>query len=1004
MRLPAQLPKIACAVSLSLLFAATHAKAATWTVVLIPDDASTRGFTLQIGDTLPDPGPAVTDVWAWRKHERLRSIRADGAERTPTLPGRSGEWLALPHSDRPADDAGERLRLAIAAARAQDVETARQHYQWLRDQVPEQVLEVAISQAQELPALSDQAPELARIDALLATAPTGPVDDATRASWALLALLRAESALRLRDCASVPALVGRVVRDAANSVLHAEARLVSAQCQLRAREFERAKQDLDEAEAVLIERAPGSIQLAILKGRRAVWLQMQRQLDAARSAYRDALATLAALSPIHLELGRWHFNLHLMALEHRELANAEHEARLALAIFQKRQPGSLLYFQALAGVAEVLSRRAEFQQAVLLLADAVRASDQVSPWSYEALSLHVQYANALHQAGATAAARAELDTLLIRLVAPEAQRVREGTMLLADAAQYRASVAVRAGDCSAALIDTNAALAAYRERQQQGAGVLNTLLVQAECELQAKDWDRADESLSAAVATATAMHVAGVQRASLDSLQAALAAARGNPTQAAILDDQALTAFEAHRAAVGGTPLLRAQWADQYAPFYKRAMQRAADQSDFVRLDRLDRRYRFQALLALLDVPDVEAPKHWLQFLQTAANPREHLAAHQAMVRWLVLPDEILVLIDRRQAPMVVQRLPISSATLRADLERFLLLSNRALKDPASVSAQFEQAHQLFEQLLQPLAPALADSTHWILVADGPLLQVPWPALVTELTTDGPRFLIESKVLATAASSDVWLQIQRRSQQATTAVAFGDPDFGALSRLPQANGERQQLQALPGARQEASQVAERYGDRAELLLGPAATESAARAKLPNAAVAHFALHSVLDAKAPMASYIALSEVDGTGADPRQDGHLSAAEVLSEVPLQAKLVVLSSCASARGQELAGPGVLGLTSAFHAAGAASVVASLWPISDAATAILMPDLHESFAVQGQSAEALAAAQRGWLQAARDQRWWTQLSRQIGLQPELPEQPLQAYYWAAFTLSGGR
>lgn len=1004
---------VSCCMMLAILAMSAHTSAADWTVVVVPDDARTRGFAFQVGDQVVVAEPRIQDVWTWRQAERAQSIsgaaalqrvRSGQSETVGNLPGRGGEWLALPASKRDSDDPAEHLRLAILAARAFDVDRAQAHFQWLREHVPEHLLEIELSQAQELPSLTDQPATLARIDALLKQVPTGDGDDALAVSFALLALLRAESALRLRDCAPVPALLRRVTVAAAETVLHAEALLVSAQCQLRARQFDLAKADLDHAERLLSTLAPGSVALAIVKGRRAVWHHMQRQLTAARTGYLEALATLAALSPAHVELGRWHFNLHLMALEHRQLAEAEREARAALAIFAKRQPNSLMYYQALAGVAEVLSRRAEFQEAVQLLASAVQASDQAAPWSYEALSLHVQYANALHQAGATAAARAALGALLTRLDGPEAARVRESTLLFADTLQYRASFASRAGDCVAALADTDRALALYRARQQQGAGVLNSLLVQAECQLKTAQTDLAAASLDEADNIAFDMQAAGVQRASLNTLQAALAATRADPESAARLDDQAIAAFEAHRASVGGTPLLRAQWADQYALIYKHALQRAADQSDLARLDALDRRYRFQALLSLLDVPDVDAPKHWLTFLQTADDPRKHLGDDQAMLRWLVLPDEILVLIDRPQQPTVVQRLPIAEGTLRRDLERYLLLSARALTDPKSAAAQFELAQQLYAALLKPLEASLADSTHWVLIADGPLLQLPWPALVTDLTAEGPRFLIESKVLSTAASSDVWWQIQKRPQSATVAVAFGDPDLPNGSDRTNAAAQRDQLQALPGARLEAEQVAARYGEQAELLLGKAASEPAARAKLPTAAVVHFALHSVLNTKVPMASYIALTEDADGQTDPSSDGRLSAAEVLSELPLQAKLVVLSSCASARGQELAGPGVLGLTSAFQAAGAESVIASLWPISDAATAILMPDLHQAFATNGQSAEALAEAQRAWLRAARDQSLWTVLARQVGLKPALPEQPLQAYYWAAFSLSGGR
>ena len=66
-----------------------------------------------------------------------------------------------------------------------------------------------------------------------------------------------------------------------------------------------------------------------------------------------------------------------------------------------------------------------------------------------------------------------------------------------------------------------------------------------------------------------------------------------------------------------------------------------------------------------------------------------------------------------------------------------------------------------------------------------------------------------------------------------------------------------------------------------------------------------------------------------------------AEVLG-AQLRAKLVVLSCCYSARG-EINAEGVVGITRAFLGAGARSVIASLWEISDEATQEFMRHFYE-------------------------------------------------------------
>jgi CHAT domain-containing protein len=69
-----------------------------------------------------------------------------------------------------------------------------------------------------------------------------------------------------------------------------------------------------------------------------------------------------------------------------------------------------------------------------------------------------------------------------------------------------------------------------------------------------------------------------------------------------------------------------------------------------------------------------------------------------------------------------------------------------------------------------------------------------------------------------------------------------------------------------------------------------------------------------------------------------------------------LLVLSACETAKGDERA---ALGLAGVSLKAGAKSTVASLWPIADAATAILMKRFYEELRGGASKASALQAAQ---------------------------------------------
>ena len=70
-------------------------------------------------------------------------------------------------------------------------------------------------------------------------------------------------------------------------------------------------------------------------------------------------------------------------------------------------------------------------------------------------------------------------------------------------------------------------------------------------------------------------------------------------------------------------------------------------------------------------------------------------------------------------------------------------------------------------------------------------------------------------------------------------------------------------------------------------------------------------------------------------------------------------MLSGCETALGRELSGEGLIGLTRAFQYAGARSVVASLWSVTDQMTADLMARFYHHLAAGSSKDEALRMAQ---------------------------------------------
>ena len=202
-----------------------------------------------------------------------------------------------------------------------------------------------------------------------------------------------------------------------------------------------------------------------------------------------------------------------------------------------------------------------------------------------------------------------------------------------------------------------------------------------------------------------------------------------------------------------------------------------------------------------------------------------------------------------------------------------------------------------------------------------------------------------------------------QTRSVMTDVLRGDRD--ALGRLAR----------LPGTRTEAQAIAGLYG-RSDILVGERATEPTLRryqreGRLARYEVIHVATHALVDADHPERSALVLSQMDLPEddvalADDREaplDGLLSADEIAAGWRLNADLVTLSACETGLGRTAPGEGYLGFTHAFLAAGARSVLVSLWQVDDRATSLLMERFYGNLRERGMGkAEALREA-REWL-----------------------------------------
>ena len=157
---------------------------------------------------------------------------------------------------------------------------------------------------------------------------------------------------------------------------------------------------------------------------------------------------------------------------------------------------------------------------------------------------------------------------------------------------------------------------------------------------------------------------------------------------------------------------------------------------------------------------------------------------------------------------------------------------------------------------------------------------------------------------------------------------------------------------LPGAESEVKTLAGLF-PRNDVYMGTAATKTQFREAAARTPLMHVAAHAEADQVDPLYSRILLANEGG------KQNFLEAHEIIGMPMQRTALVTLSACESGLGRIAQGDEVLGFTRSFLAAGTSSLIASLWPVSDDATAILMSTLYAELAKGRDIQQAMQAGQ---------------------------------------------
>jgi len=388
----------------------------------------------------------------------------------------------------------------------------------------------------------------------------------------------------------------------------------------------------------------------------------------------------------------------------------------------------------------------------------------------------------------------------------------------------------------------------------------------------------------------------------------------------------------------------------------------------------------------------------------TAGQVQQMLGPDTALLEYEVGEDSSFLFALTADA-LRVYELP-AAAEIREAVEDFreIVLSRRS-------RTYCPAAYRLYKMLVAPAAELIDGKRQLLIIPDDFIHYLAFECLLTEPAekVDFSRlpYLLRLAVIRYAPSATAFAQIARhdtKSQREKEILICADPDYGIREdevRLAMRNtlGPESGLVRLPYSALEARHVSSVFPPDSVVLLNRAAASEERIKSLPLAQFKYidFATHAVLDEERPEFSSIVLAQTSS-----EEDGFLQMQEIFN-LKLNADLVVLSACSTARGRLLKGEGMVGLCRAFFYAGTPSVVASLWNVSDASTSQLMAELFKGLRARGESpAEALRRAKLQLISARKVEPFAVVSDTATPEALEAAGSYSHPFYWASFVLIG--
>ena len=356
------------------------------------------------------------------------------------------------------------------------------------------------------------------------------------------------------------------------------------------------------------------------------------------------------------------------------------------------------------------------------------------------------------------------------------------------------------------------------------------------------------------------------------------------------------------------------------------------------------------------------------------------------LLSYVMTDDKLYIIVTNRRKTGIITR-DIDS-TFFSSLVRYrgMLSEMPATSNARKPFNEFmDLSLKLYRILLEPVIPYLKGDKI-VISPDNILSYIPFETLITEefrspglLYRDAP-FALKDYRFSYIYSVTLTSETERRSRSFRNNLIAFAPTYEGMefndTLLTNYPGLRGGIRSLPYALLEAEDAVKQCGGKA--FLAEEATEDTYKKEAHNYAIIHLAMHTLVDDKHPAFSKMIFSRSD----DGRDDGMLNTYEVYT-VPLNAMMVVLSSCNTGAGKLVTGEGILSLARGFLYAGSRSVMMSMWTVEDASSSSLIRSFYSNMRKGQTKSEALRTARLKFLRSADQER-------------------SHPYYWSALVVYG--